>query len=81
MDIGAALTAICSAGGGHCWYCNHQVPAADEAIASGWDVQRIAEERVASIILVCPTCLRQKSELDEEGFPRLLSQRFLNTPH
>ncbi len=79
MDIHEALRAICSTGKGWCWYCDAKLPRAEEAIETGWDVQRVAGERVASIILVCPTCMRQKTELGEEGFLRILSQRVLHT--
>ncbi len=79
MDVPKALKAICSTGEGHCWYCDRRLPAAEEAVSTGWDVQRVQGERVASIILVCPTCLRQKQELGEEGFLRILSQRVLST--
>lgn len=81
MDVAKALQAICGVGKGHCWYCDQPLPAAEEAIRAGWDVQRISEERVPSIILVCPTCLRQKAELGEEGFLRILSQRTFHTVH
>lgn len=75
MNVTEALRAICSAGEGFCWYCDAHLPQADQAISTGWDVQRIAGERVASIILVCPDCRRQKSVLGEEGFLRNLSMR------
>jgi hypothetical protein len=79
MDVAKALQAICGAGKGHCWYCDRPLPAAEEAIRAGWDVQRISEEHVPSIILVCPTCLRQKAELGEEEFLSILSQSAFHT--
>lgn len=79
MDIHEALRAICSTGKGWCWYCDDKLPGAEEAIEAGWDVQRIPGERVASIILVCPTCRQQRAEVGEEGFLRILSQRVLHT--
>jgi hypothetical protein len=75
MNVSEALRAICTTGEGCCWYCDAHLPGADQAISSGWDVQRIAGERVASIILVCPECQRQKLELGEEAFLRNLSVR------
>lgn len=75
MDVHEALRAICSTGDGCCWYCDRKLPGADEAIGTGWDVKRVEGERVASIILVCPSCLRLQVELGEEGFLRSLSQR------
>lgn len=78
MHVHEALRAICSTGEGCCWYCDRKLPEAEEAIETGWDVQRVNGERVASIILVCPSCLRQKAELGEEEFLRLLSLRVCN---
>ena len=60
LDVNAALHAICSTGKGCCWYCDTKLPAEAEAIEDGWDVQRIDDHPVASIILVCPGCLRQQ---------------------
>lgn len=60
IDVAAALHAICSTGKGRCWYCDGKLPAEAEAIKSGWDVQRFDEQPVASIILVCPGCLREQ---------------------
>ncbi len=77
MNVAQALEAICSTGEGHCWYCDRRLPTANEAIGMGWDVQRVKGERVGSIILICPTCRRQKTELGEEGFLRILSRRVL----
>ncbi len=73
MDVHEALRAICTTGEGYCWYCDRKLPEEEEAISTGWDVKRIEGERVASIILVCPTCGRLKAELGEEGFLRDLA--------
>ncbi len=75
MDVHEALRAICSTGEGCCWYCDHKLPGAEEAITAGWDVRRLEGERVASIILVCPSCSRLKAELGEEGLLRDLALR------
>jgi len=80
MNVSEALRAICTTGEGCCWYCDSHLPAEDQAISTGWDVQRVAGERVASIILVCPDCQRQKLELGEEAFLRNLSQRLYSSP-
>lgn len=58
LNVRDALHAICSTGKGRCWFCDRRLPALPEALRSGWDVQRIEGERVASIILVCPRCQR-----------------------
>lgn len=63
LDVHAALHAICSTGKGRCWYCDRRLPHVEEAVATSWDVQRIQEERVASIILVCPQCQHERGEL------------------
>lgn len=73
MDVHEALRAIGSTGEGCCWYCDCRLPEAEEAIRAGWDVKRIEGERVASIILVCPSCQKLKSELGEEGLLRNLA--------
>ena len=78
LDVNAALYAICSTGKGRCWHCDRKLPAAEEAIDVGWHVQRVEGERVASIILVCPKCLRKRAELGEEEFLRCLSLRVCN---
>lgn len=78
MDVREALVAICSTNEGFCWYCDSKLPEAQEAISTGWDVRRLEGERVASIILVCPTCQTQKAELGEEEFLRNLSLRVCN---
>ena len=71
MDVTEALRAICTTGVGYCWYCDRRLPSeADEAIGTGWDVKRLEGERVASIILVCPRCAREKTDLGEESFLR-----------
>jgi hypothetical protein len=80
MNVPEALRAICTTGEGFCWYCDQKLPAlSEEAIGTGWDVKRLEGERVASIILVCPECRREKLELGEEGFLRNLSMRVCNT--
>jgi hypothetical protein len=80
MNVPEALHAIAKTGDGYCWYCDRRLPlAGDEAVEDGWDVQRIPGERVASIILVCPACLREKQELGEEAFLEGLSMRVCNT--
>jgi hypothetical protein len=56
IDVHEALQAICTTGKGRCWYCDVKLPRAKRAIRAGWDVQRIDEHPVASIILVCPKC-------------------------
>ena len=57
IDVRAALTAICTTGKGRCWHCDAKLPRVRRAIRDGWDVQRIEDYPVASIILVCPACL------------------------
>jgi hypothetical protein len=79
MDVSEALRAICPTGEGCCWYCDRKLPTAEEAIDTGWDVQRVNGDRIASIILVCPMCQREKAELGEEGFLRNLSLRVCNS--
>ena len=73
IDIRQALEAICTYGKGRCWYCDVRLPAADRALRAGWDVQRIEERPVASIILVCPKCARRKAKLGEAEFHRRLA--------
>ena len=80
MNVAEALHAIATTGDGCCWYCDRRLPRAGEkAVKDGWDVQRIPSEGVASVILVCPTCLREKVELGEEDFLRNLSLRVCNS--
>jgi len=80
MNVPEALRAIATTGDGYCWYCDGKLPQEGEvAVEDGWDVQRIPDERVASIILVCPACLHEKKELGEEGFLRNLSERVCNS--
>ena len=62
LDVHAALHAICSTGKGRCWHCDRRLPRAEKAIGTGWDVQRIEGERVASIILVCPRCQAKRAK-------------------
>ena len=67
MDVNEALRAICSTGEGYCWYCDSKLPEEEEALRTGWDVKRVEGERVASIILVCPSCRKLQAERGEEG--------------
>ena len=78
LDVHAALRAICSTGRGRCWYCDRKLPRVEEAIDAGWHVQRVEGKRVASIILVCPKCLRERAELGEEESLRNLGRRLCN---
>ncbi len=78
MNVHEALHAIATTGEGYCWYCDQHLPEAEKAIATGWDVKRLESERVANIILVCPTCQHQKAEWGEEEFLRNLSLRVCN---
>jgi hypothetical protein len=79
IDVQDALYAICETGKGRCWYCELKLPHAERAIDDGWDVQRVEGGSVASIILVCPACRRERLELGEEEFQRCLSLRTCNT--
>jgi hypothetical protein len=79
LNVTEALRAISSTGEGCCWYCDHKLPEAEQAIGTGWDVKRLDGERVASIILICPECQRERMELGEEGFLRNLSMRVCNS--
>ena len=56
FNVEEALNAICAHGKGRCWYCDARLPSAKRAIRTGWDVRRVEEQPVASIILVCPSC-------------------------
>ena len=56
IDVAEALQAICARGKGRCWYCDAKLPGARRAIRAGWDVRKVDEHPVASIILVCPGC-------------------------
>ena len=64
LDVQDALHAICSTGKGRCWYCDRRLPRAGEALRTGWDVQRVEGERVASIILICPRCQHKPEDLE-----------------
>ncbi|MFZ0959875.1 MAG: hypothetical protein WAO35_03145 [Terriglobia bacterium] len=64
LDVEDALHAICSTGKGRCWYCDRRLPRAGEALRTGWDVQRVEGERVASIILICPRCQHKLEDLE-----------------
>ena len=70
-----ALRAICSTGEGYCWFCDTKLPSEEEAIRTGWDVKRIEGERVASIILICPSCGKVRAEHGEERLLRDLALR------
>ena len=59
VNVHEALAAIATTGKGRCWYCDARLPDAARAIDEGWDVQRIDQHPVASIILVCPACVRE----------------------
>ncbi|MGH9437722.1 MAG: hypothetical protein ACRD22_07460 [Terriglobia bacterium] len=59
IDVSSALHAICSTGKGCCWFCDAKLPAESEAVKTGWDVQRVDDHPVATIILVCPNCVNQ----------------------
>jgi hypothetical protein len=63
LDVHGALHAICATGKGRCWYCDLRLPRVEEAVGTGWDVQRVEGERVASIILVCPRCQLKRPRL------------------
>lgn len=62
VNVQEAIEAIATTGKGRCWYCDARLPLAERAISEGWDVQRIVEEPVASIIVVCPECLQRNSK-------------------
>jgi hypothetical protein len=74
IDVRDALRAICTYGRGRCWYCDMKLPTAGRAIRAGWDVERVEQEPVSSIILVCPKCARQKVKLGEAEFQRRLAR-------
>jgi len=68
IDVREALKAICTTGKGRCWHCDAKLPKARRAICEGWDVQRLDDYPVASIILVCPACLKsQAPDSDHTG--------------
>jgi hypothetical protein len=78
LDVREALHAICTTGKGRCWYCDLKLPLVEEAIPAGWDVQRLHDHPVPSVILVCPACQRERAELGEDEFLRHLSLRVCN---
>jgi hypothetical protein len=80
LDVNEALDAIGSTGKGRCWYCDLKLPRAEVATRAGWDVQRMDGGAALrdSIILVCPTCLRERAELGEDEFLRHLALRVCN---
>ena len=63
VNVHEALDAIASTGKGRCWYCDSRLPDARTAIRRGWDVQRVDQEPVASIILVCPDCVNRPTRV------------------
>ena len=63
LNVPDALHAICSTGKGRCWHCDRRLPRVAEAVRTGWDVQRVEGERVASIILVCPRCQPKRAHV------------------
>ena len=69
LNVADALHAICSTGKGRCWYCDHRLPRAEQAVRTGWDVQRIEGARVASIILICPRCQLKATNLKASQDP------------
>ena len=76
IAVHEALKAICTTGKGRCWHCDAKLPKARRAIRDGWDVQRLDDYPVASIILVCPTCLKGQAqdsnhagEAEQESLP------------
>jgi hypothetical protein len=62
IDVREALKAICTTGKGRCWHCDARLPKARRATREGWDVQRLEDYPVASIILVCPACLKSRAQ-------------------
>ena len=77
IDVHEALKAICTTGKGRCWHCDARLPAARRAIREGWDVQRLDDYPVASIILVCPACLR--SQVQDSDRPGEAEQKSLRS--
>ena len=69
LNVHDALHAICSTGKGRCWFCDRRLPRVQEALRTGWDVQRVEGHRVASIILVCPRCQVCREELEVRVSP------------
>ena len=63
VNVQEAIEAIATTGKGRCWYCDARLPLADRAISEGWDVQRVDDYPVASIIIVCPECLERNSRV------------------
>ena len=62
INVPEALKAITTTGKGRCWHCDARLPKARRAIREGWDVQRIDDYPVPSIILVCPACLKDQTQ-------------------
>ena len=78
MEIQEVLRAVCGTGEGQCTYCDAKLPGEAQAIGSGWDLKRLEGERVASIVLICPGCQREKAELGEAEFLHHFSLRVCN---
>ncbi|MGH9438268.1 MAG: hypothetical protein ACRD22_10320 [Terriglobia bacterium] len=74
VDVNEALHAICSTGKGRCWHCDVKLPSEPDAVREGWDVQRIDDQPVASIILVCPQCLHHEADAGESKMAKLGSR-------
>jgi hypothetical protein len=64
LDVNDALHAICSTGKGRCWFCDRRLPRVAQAVRTGWYVQRVEGERVASIILICPRCQHKPEDVE-----------------
>jgi hypothetical protein len=77
IDVQEALKAICTTGKGRCWHCDARLPTARRAIRDGWDVQRLDDYPVASIILVCPACV--KSEVQHSDHQGKAEQKSLRS--
>jgi hypothetical protein len=66
-NVHEALKAICTTGKGRCWHCDLKLPKARRAIGDGWDVQRLQDYPIASIILVCPACLKSQAQTSDHN--------------
>jgi len=83
IDVREALKAICTTGKGRCWHCDATLPKARRAIRAGWDVQRLDDYPVASIILVCPACIKSQapnSDLSGEAEKKSLPSAAILVP-
>ena len=81
IDIPEALRAIGAYGKGRCWYCDVKLPPAERAIRAGWNVERVEAQPVASIILVCPRCARQKARSTKTGARSQKSEVRIRSKH